>query len=61
MNQRQLFLNHLGQTSPAPMALEIVKAAGCKMWDVNGKEFIDLIAGISVCNVGLCPGSVSFT
>ncbi len=22
------------------------------MWDANGKEFIDLIAGISVCNVG---------
>lgn len=52
MNQRQLFLNHVGQTSPAPMALEIVKAQGSRMWDVNGKEFIDLIAGISVCNVG---------
>lgn len=52
MNQRQLFLNHVGQTSEAPLALEIVKASGSKMWDVNGKEYIDLIAGISVCNVG---------
>jgi acetylornithine/succinyldiaminopimelate/putrescine aminotransferase len=49
---RQLFLNHVGQTSPSPLSLEIVKAEGCKMWDVNGKEYIDLIAGISVCNVG---------
>ncbi|MES2430656.1 MAG: aspartate aminotransferase family protein [Bacteroidota bacterium] len=52
MNQRQLFLQHVGQTSPAPLALEIVKAEGCRMWDVDGKEFIDLIGGISVCNVG---------
>jgi hypothetical protein len=33
MTNRQLFLNHIGQTSDAPMALEIVKAEGCKMWD----------------------------
>ena len=52
MNNRQLFLNHVGQTSEAPLALEIVKAEGCKLYDVNGKEYIDLIGGISVCNVG---------
>ncbi len=49
---RQLFLNHVGQTSEAPLALEIVKAEGAKLFDVNGKEYIDLIGGISVCNVG---------
>jgi acetylornithine/succinyldiaminopimelate/putrescine aminotransferase len=54
MNQRQLFLDHVGQTSPAPLALEIVRASGSKMWDVHGKEYIDLIGGISVCNVGHC-------
>lgn len=58
MNQRQLFLNHVGQTSPAPLALEIVKASGSRMWDVNGKEYIDLIGGISVCNVGHCHPKV---
>ena len=52
MTNRQLFLNHIGQTSDSPLALEIVKAEGSKMWDVNGKEYIDLIGGISVCNVG---------
>jgi len=52
MTNRQLFLNHVGQTSTAPLCLEIVKAEGCKLYDVNGKEYIDLIGGISVCNVG---------
>lgn len=52
MTNRQIFLNHIGQTSPTPLALEIVKAEGCKLYDVDGKEFIDLIGGISVCNVG---------
>ncbi|MEP7254581.1 MAG: aspartate aminotransferase family protein [Ferruginibacter sp.] len=52
MTNRQLFLNHVGQTSGSPLCLEIVKADGCKLYDVNGKEYIDLIGGISVCNVG---------
>lgn len=52
MTNRQLFLNHVGQTSEAPLCLNIVKAEGSKMWDVDGKEYIDLIAGISVCNIG---------
>ena len=52
MTNRQLFLNHVGQTSEAPLALEIVRAEGCKLFDTDGKEYIDLIGGISVCNVG---------
>ena len=52
MTNRQIFLNHIGQTSPTPLALEIIKAEGCKLYDVDGKEYIDLIGGISVCNVG---------
>lgn len=52
MNQRQLFLQHVAQTSDAPLALEIVKAEGSTLWDADGKSFIDLIAGISVCNIG---------
>ncbi|MGI8636647.1 MAG: aspartate aminotransferase family protein [Segetibacter sp.] len=52
MTNRQLFLSHVAQTSPAPIGLEIVKAHGIKMWDVNGKEYIDLISGFSVCNIG---------
>jgi acetylornithine/N-succinyldiaminopimelate aminotransferase len=52
MDVRQLFLNHVGQTSQEPLCLHIVKAEGSKLWDVEGKEYIDLIAGISVCNIG---------
>lgn len=52
MTQRSFFLQHVGQTSDNPLALNIVKASGAKMWDDTGKEFIDLIAGISVCNIG---------
>ncbi|TDH23345.1 aspartate aminotransferase family protein [Segetibacter sp. 3557_3] len=58
MTNRQIFLQHVGQTSTEPLCLEIVKAAGVEMWDVNGKRFIDLIAGISVCNVGHCHPEV---
>ncbi|MCC6286489.1 MAG: aspartate aminotransferase family protein [Chitinophagaceae bacterium] len=52
MNQRQIFLQHVAQTSPAPLALEIVKAEGSLLWDAEGKQLIDLVAGISVCNIG---------
>ncbi|MEP6926861.1 MAG: aspartate aminotransferase family protein [Ginsengibacter sp.] len=52
MTNRQIFLNHIAQTSSAPLTLEIVKAEGCKLYDINNKEYIDLIGGISVCNVG---------
>lgn len=52
MNQRELFLRHVAQTSEAPLALEIVKAKDACMWDAAGKKYIDLISGISVCNIG---------
>lgn len=52
MNNRQIFLQHLAQTSTEPLALEIVKAEGCELWDADGKKYIDLIGGISVANVG---------
>src|SRR5215203_414206 len=52
MNLRQLFLQHVAQTSSAPLALEIVKAEGCELTDSSGKQYIDLIGGISVANIG---------
>jgi len=52
MNQRELFLKHVAQTSPSPLALEIVKAEAALLFDAGGKEYIDLIGGISVANVG---------
>ncbi len=52
LSNRQLFLNHLAQTSPTPLLLEIVSAEGIYMFDVDGKKYIDLISGIGVSNVG---------
>ena len=52
MTQRELFLRHVAQTSPAPLALEIVKADCCTLYDAAGKEYVDLIGGISVANIG---------
>ena len=52
MNPRELFFRHLAQTSPAPLAIHMEKAEGCTMWDRQGKAYLDLISGISVCNMG---------
>ena len=52
LNQREIFFRHLAQTSSAPLGLEIVRAEGASLYDVDGKEFLDLIGGISVANVG---------
>src|SRR5438105_15335792 len=52
MNQREIFLRHIAQTSGAPLGLEIVKAEGAILYDVSGKEYLDLIGGISVANIG---------
>jgi acetylornithine/succinyldiaminopimelate/putrescine aminotransferase len=52
MNNRQLFLNHLAQTSPAPLALEIVRSEGVYLYDADDKKYLDVIAGISVSVLG---------
>ncbi len=49
---KQLFFRHVAQTSNEPAGLEIVKAGGTRMWDAEGKEYLDLISGVSVCNIG---------
>ncbi len=52
MNIRSLFLEHLAQTSTAPVALHIVRAEGTYLIDADEKKYLDIIGGISVCNVG---------
>ena len=34
----------------APIAL--VKGEGAKLWDASGREYLDFVAGIAVCNLG---------
>ena len=52
LTNRQLFLQHLGQTSASPMMIEIVRAKGIYMYGPDGKEYMDLISGVSVSNIG---------
>jgi acetylornithine/succinyldiaminopimelate/putrescine aminotransferase len=52
ISQRQLFLQHVAQTSPAPLGLEIERAEGLYLYDVNGKCYADLISGIGVSSLG---------
>lgn len=52
ISNRQLFLQHIAQTSSAPMLLEFEKAEGIYLYDTNGKPFVDLISGFAVNNIG---------
>ena len=48
----QNFYKYVAQTSDEPLAIEIDKAEGCYFYDSTGKKYLDLISGISVCNMG---------
>lgn len=52
MTNREIFYKNIAQTSQFPMALEVKKAEGVYITDKNDKKYIDLIAGISVSNLG---------
>ncbi|MCU0446379.1 MAG: aspartate aminotransferase family protein [Microscillaceae bacterium] len=52
LSQRQLFLTHVAQTSPAPLLLEIARAEGVYLYSPEGKQYLDLISGIAVSSVG---------
>ncbi|HLJ04062.1 MAG TPA: acetylornithine/succinylornithine family transaminase [Solirubrobacteraceae bacterium] len=34
--------------------VEFVRGEGCRLWDADGNEYLDFLAGISVLNVGHC-------
>ncbi len=51
-NLRQLFLEHVGQTSDNPMMLEVERAEGVYLYGPDGRRWIDLISGVSVSAVG---------
>ena len=34
--------------------VEFVRGSGCRLWDSEGHEYLDFLAGISVLNVGHC-------
>lgn len=47
----------MGTYPPSPLML--VKGSGAKVWDVDGREFLDFGVGISVCNLGHCHPHVT--
>jgi acetylornithine/succinyldiaminopimelate/putrescine aminotransferase len=55
---RQQFLEHVAQTSPSPLMIEVARAGGVYLWTPptpehpEGQRFFDLISGVSVSNVG---------
>ncbi len=52
LTNRQIFLQHIAQTSDSPYLLEISRADGIFMYDPDEKPYIDLISGVSVSNLG---------
>lgn len=49
---KSAFAQHLAQTSPFPIALDIVGAEGCHLHTRDGKRYLDLVAGLAVNNTG---------
>jgi len=46
------FFKYQAQTSPYPLAMEISHANGSYVYDTNGKEYLDFIAGVSANTLG---------
>ncbi|MDX6605709.1 MAG: acetylornithine/N-succinyldiaminopimelate aminotransferase [Solirubrobacterales bacterium] len=42
----------------ARMPVEFVRGEGAHLWDSDGREYLDFLAGISVCSVGHCHPAV---
>ena len=61
MNSAEIFALSDSYIAPTynrfPLAL--VKGAGVKVWDADGNEYLDCLAGIAVCNLGHCHPQVS--
>jgi acetylornithine aminotransferase len=39
--------------------LAVASASGCRLRDLSGREYVDLLAGIAVCNLGHCHPRVA--
>jgi len=42
----------IGTYNRFPAAM--VRGSGCRLWDADGKEYLDFLAGIAVCSLGHC-------
>ena len=48
MDRADRFMFRTYKRSP----ITLVKGDGCRVWDENGKEYVDFVAGIAVCALG---------
>lgn len=46
------FLTFQAKTTPAPLGLGIKRAKGRYIYDINGKKYLDFVAGVSACSLG---------
>ena len=49
---KDLFKKYQAQTFPFPSCLEVESAKGSYITDVNGKQYLDFLAGVSSCTLG---------
>ena len=49
---KDIFKRNQAQTFPFPSSLEIDSAKGSYIYDVNGKAYLDFVAGVSACTLG---------
>jgi acetylornithine/succinyldiaminopimelate/putrescine aminotransferase len=57
-SNRQLFLQHIAQTTRMPLMLEIARAEGLYIYTTEGKKYMDLNSGICVSSLGHCHPAV---
>ncbi len=51
-NAKDIFKKHQAQTFPFPSCLEVESARGSNIYDVNGKQYLDFVAGVSANTLG---------
>ena len=49
---KDIFKKHQAQTFPFPSCIEIESANGSYITDVNRKQYLDFVAGVSACTLG---------
>ena len=49
---KNIFKKYQAQTFPFPSCLEVESAKGSYITDVNGKAYLDFVAGVSSCTLG---------
>ena len=52
------FLKYQAKTTPFSLGIEIDHAKGSYVYDTDGKEYLDFVAGVSACSLGHCHPNI---